>query len=367
MCAACGGAEVRVDASAGGGQPAGTLASEAAASTVFAPESVPVFVDLVGAASDPLAELSGLAWDGDTLLMVPQFPDRLDTPCLFAVERSALASSLGTGAAVEPRCVLVDLDGVEQLIEGYEGFEALVVDGDEVTLAIEVRETPMRMRGALVRGTLHRNDSGQVERLRLRADSVLDLATPAAIANKAYEALVQVDGGVLALFELATPRFVDPPVATLVTGWGGAYGETVSVPVAPIVGRWTDATAPDARGHFFVVNYVWPGDVAIVEDAADDALASEWGRGPTHAASDAIERIVEMRFDGQAVTRVDRAPTWLQLDADAEPRNWEGIARWTDDAVVMVTDRFPGTRLAVVPLVVGPGRLGGVDSEGEPR
>jgi hypothetical protein len=194
--------------------------------------------------------------------------------------------------------------------------------------------------------------------VRLDASTAVDVPAPAAIANKAFEALVHLDTGLLALFELATPRFVDPPVAVWIAGHGTPNARVQLVPVAPVVGRWTDATAVDGSGRFLVMNYVWPGDTAIVADARDDDLATMWGRGPTHAATDTIERIVEMRFDGASVIRIDRSPTWIVLDEVEGPRNWEGIAWWTEDAAVVVTDRFPTTRLAIVPLVVGPGRLG---------
>lgn len=336
------------------------------ASTTFALEATPLFVTLLGEVSGPEAELSGLAWHRDSLLLLPQFPDRMTEPGLFAIDRDDIAAALADGTPVEPRRVAVDLAGVVESIEGYEGFEAIVVDGDVATLAVEVREAPTRMLGMLVQGRCVVDDDGRIVGIELMPSTLMHLPTPAAIANKAFEALVHTGDGVLALFELATPAFVDPPVATHVVGHGGPDVQMWTRPVAPLVGRWTDATSVDASGRFLVMNYVWPGDRAIVEDAADDALAREWGVGATHADSEGIERIVAFRVEDDAVRRLDEAPTWLALDAVGGPRNWEGIARWSGDAVVVVTDRFPGTLLAVVPLVVGPGPFGVPGSSSSP-
>jgi len=356
--AGCGGASI----GSAGGAPA------AAAATSFAPEATPAYIALEGPCADATSELSGLAWDGDALVLLPQFPDRLSDPALFVIERREIADALAAPHPVEPRAVPLELDGLVEAIDGYEGFEAIAIDGDTVTLAIEVREAPTWMRGVLVHGVILRGADGGMTGVQIDASTAIDLPAPAPIANKAYEAIVDVEGGTLALFELTTPRFVEGPSGRWVAdaAFDHAPDAVTPIEVAPIVGRWTDATTIDADGRFFVVNYVWPGDAAIRDDAVDDALARAWGIGASHLTSDAIERVVELHFDGHRVTQVERAPTWIALDADEGPRNWEGIARWSDDAVVLVTDRFPGTRLAVVPLVVGLGELGAIDENAAP-
>ena len=53
--------------------------------------------------------------------------------------------------------------------------------------------------------------------------------------------------------------------------------------------------------------------------------------------------------DGR-IELVDRPPVELVLLDEVVARNWEGIVRWADEGVLVVTDRFPTTLLAFVPF-----------------
>jgi hypothetical protein len=110
--------------------------------------------------------------------------------------------------------------------------------------------------------------------------------------------------------------------------------------------RLTDATASDGQGRFWVSNYFFPGDLAILPMA--DPLAEQFGRGPSHATASVVERLVELRLpDGQGrIALSGTPPVQLRLAEGQVPRNWEGIARLDGRGFLLVTDRYPETILA---------------------
>ena len=94
-----------------------------------------------------------------------------------------------------------------------------------------------------------------------------------------------------------------------------------------------------------------PGDartVRAIRQRAAAHLTERYGAGPSHRGSDTVERLLLLELDGEAVRLVDRPP--VQLELDVEGRNWEGLVRWEDRGLLVVTDEFPETILAFVPL-----------------
>ena len=86
------------------------------------------------------AELSGLDWYGDWLVLLPQYPELYGG--LFALHRDDILSYLDsykTGATepLAPRRIALDIADIT--IPGYEGYEAVAFDGDAVYFAIEAR------------------------------------------------------------------------------------------------------------------------------------------------------------------------------------------------------------------------------------
>src|SRR5690606_30124468 len=112
--------------------------------------------------------------------------------------------------------------------------------------------------------------------------------------------------------------------------------------------RLTDATAPDPDGRFWAVNYFFPGDEPVLRPAAD-SLALAHGLGWTHRRHRAVERLVELRHDGERIVRTRRPPIQLELLGDDRPRNWEALARLGTRGFLVATDTYPETILAFVP------------------
>ncbi len=318
--------------------PAPATAREPAAETAV--ETLPLGWPL----DDPTAELSDLAWAGDELLLLPQFPSsfgpQLDGT-VFKLRRDDIERWLNgdRGRPLDVRRVAFEAPGVAERIEGFQGFEALAIEGDHVYLTAESRREG-RMHAHLLQGELDA-DRG---RLTVRADSLVELPCPGNLSNIAYEAMTVFRGSVVTFYESNGHSLVREPAALF---WDRALSSFERLPMSPLEFRVTGASAVDAAGRFWVTNVFWPGEKALRAD--DDPLFAAYGRGATHARSSTVERLVELRLGPSGVERTATPPLQLAL-ADGElTRNWEGIARLDDRGFLLVADEHPTTILAFVP------------------
>lgn len=342
-------------------QPASHVAIEGAAEeraerpTPVEQHVVPIA--LAGPAAHRAAELSGLAWYGDTLVLLPQYParfevgvDTVDTQkrggyhgALFALTRAEIEAFLDapSSAPLRPRAVPFRAGGVSEQVAGFEGYEALAFLGDRVFMTVEF-EHEVDIRGYLVAGAVEPGLGG----IRLDGGTLQPLPAQTHIGNLSYETLLIVPGGIVALQE-ANGSLVNPDPEAYVFDASLALRDSLHIPSVEY--RLTDATGLDAQGRFWALNYFYPGDRALLRPAPD-SLSIEYGDGPTHRRSETVERLVEMRYTGDEIVRTERAPIQLALLGDDRPRNWEGIVRLGTRGFLIVTDKFPETMLAFLPM-----------------
>ncbi|HYH96206.1 hypothetical protein, partial [Hyalangium sp.] len=106
-----------------------------------APEQAVTLLPLSGPLQGDGAELSGLAWYGEHLILLPQYPDWEDdgTSCLYTVSKAGILAQLDHTASgpLEPRCIAFDSGGLEKRIPGFEGYEAIGFAGDQAYLIVE--------------------------------------------------------------------------------------------------------------------------------------------------------------------------------------------------------------------------------------
>ncbi|MCU0687456.1 MAG: hypothetical protein MUF34_35305 [Polyangiaceae bacterium] len=300
---------------------------------------------------DPTAELSDLAWVGDELFLLPQFPSRFGPRpdgVLFKVSRAAIEGWID-GARGEPldvRPVEFEAGGAIDRIDGFQGFEAIAVEGERVFLTAESRSEG-RMHAHLMIGDLDAAHG----RMSVRPDSIVELPCPGTLNNISYEALTVYQGSVVSFYESNGRALVHAPAALV---WDGSLRSFERRPMSPLEFRVTGATAPDAEGRFWVTNIFWPGEPALRAD--DDPLFAAYGRGATHARSRAVERLIELRVGPLGVERTETPPLQLALSSDGRTRNWEGVARLGERGFLLVADEHPTTILAFVPNVLGESR-----------
>lgn len=334
---------VPADAPAPPASSASTAPSHSADSTT-ACEVVPRPIALGAPLDRASAEISGLAWHGDTLVVLPQYPSRMapeDTRHLYGLPHEALRRALAGTAAppIAPVPIQLSIEGIMGDAETHQGFEALAFSENRAYLLMERAQPEGGMEGVLFTGTVAPDRQG----VTTRAPDAQPLPPQAVLRNMSYEALTTVGDTVLALFEANGARVNPQPRALRFDAAGSPAG---TVPFPTLEYRLTDATSADTKGRFWVTNYFFPGERGILQPALD-SLAMRFGRGRSHRTSDVVERLVEYRYTPAGIRRTDAPPIQLALDGDTG-RNWEGLARFAD-GFLLATDRFPTTLLAYVP------------------
>lgn len=307
-------------------------------SAVLKPETQIVELPMDGESAKADAEYSGLAWFGDNLILLPQYPSRFENSLWVIPKAQILAFLDGESETLSPTKLAFIDDGVKDGVSGFEGYEALAFDGDSVYLTIE-SDAGSKMVCYVVRGQIKPDLSA----LTLDAATRQEIPHPVEIDNMCDEALLVWDRQVFSFFE-ANGANINPQPAVHHFDPGLIPQGASMLP--HIEYRLTDVTAPDAAGRFWAINYMYPGDAGKL-DPAPDPLVAQFRAGASHAGSEAVERLIELEITAQGITLTDTAPIWLQLLPD-EARNWEGLVRLDQRGFLLVTDKFPDTILAFV-------------------
>ena len=300
-------------------------------------------IPLAGPLAEPGAEVSGLAWYGDNLILLPQYPSFAGGPgdgVLFALAKADLLAHLdGTGSgSLEPKPIPFSAPGLAREINGFEGYEAIAFLDDQVFVTIEAR-AGAETRAYLVGGTI----APDLSALALDPGTRPVIEPQAALSNMSDEALFVAGDRLVTIYETNGPAVNASPVAHL---FDLALDPLGPIGFPNIEYRITDATSLDAGGRFWAINYFYPGDQKL--QPGEDPLAERFGQGATHEQAEQVERLVEFVYDGTAISLTGSPP--LQLELAPEARNWEGLVRLDDCGFLIVTDKFPETILGFVPL-----------------
>ena len=312
------------------------------ASIELLPESKVQEITLVGPASESRAEISGMAWCGDNLVLLPQYPSIFgedDSANVFNIPQENLddyfSGEVPEGLA--PELIPFDTGGLEQTLTGFEGYEGIVFNGSEVYVTIEARQWDGMM-GYLVKGEV----VGDCDGFILDPKSVIPLEPQVDISNMSHEALVIYQNQLYVIFE-ANGNNVNPNPVAHVFDFSLESHTTVDLP--NIEYRLPAAAMPDETGAFWAVNYFFPGEASDLEPAVDQ-IGLDYGIGFSHYDANPVERLVKFRIDDNSVQLVDQPPIYLEL-MDGGSRNWEGVVQY-GHGFLLVTDKFPTTILAYV-------------------
>jgi len=310
------------------------------------PDEIPVqVIQLNGPAAQADAELSGLTWYGDTLILMPENPNLYATAdaagMFFALSKAEVLAYLDASdpTPLTPTPIPLIAPDIPATIPGFDGFEAITFVGDRVFLTVEIW-LPEEMRGEIVSGTV----APDLSAITLDLDHTVELLPQTDITNLSYESLLPVGDQLVAIYE-ANGAGVNPqPYAYEVDQ---ALTQTATIPFPNIDYRITDATPPDENGVFWAINYFFPADTELY--TAHDPLAETYGQGATHRLMPGVERLVAFQVGEEGITRVEQPPIQLLLTTPLS-RNWEGIARLDERGFLLVTDRWPVTTFAFVPV-----------------
>ena len=283
-------------------------------------------------------EYSSMAWHGDELILLPQYPNRLNPEglgALYAVNKADILSYIDQPDEnpLPIREISFDDGGLSKSIPGFEGFEAIAFADQQVFMTIETHNGNPMM-GYLVAGSFDELS----KQISLNPQTLVELPPQTSFLNASEEALTIFGDRIYTFFE-DNGLSQNPKAEAHTFDFNLELQGTVAFP--NIEYRVTDATETQKDGTFWVMNYFYPGDDHLA--AEDDPLIRQYGIGETHRQFDGVERIVEMKIDEGAIRLVDIAPLYLRLNSDGESRNWEGIVRLDDIGFLLVTDSFPRT------------------------
>ncbi len=310
-------------------------------------ESVVHEFKLTGEIAYSSSELSGLDWSGDKLFLLPQFPFEMSANdeygFLYFINKSDILNVLNSDGNNELSYSQVKLfaNGLEEFNSWGSGYEAIAFKNDRVYLTIESLEGG-ETDGYIVMGRYYEAEN----KIVLDKSTLKKIDQEIEIFNFSDETLLINDDKIISIYE-ANGKNVNPaPVANVLDT---NLSELQHYNLENIEYRITDASKIDSNGNFWVINYFWPGDEEKL-NTASDIIIKNYGVGQSHKNSASVERIINLQILDQKIVLGEKNPVYLQLQADGESRNWEGLAKLDDLGFLMVTDKFPKTILAFIPF-----------------
>ncbi|MBL8063556.1 MAG: hypothetical protein JNK32_11080 [Anaerolineales bacterium] len=310
-------------------------------SAATAQEQPVTVLELAGPIAVPEAELSGLGWHGETLILLPQYPEGFGDGdgALFALSKQDILAALdGTHPTpLEPAPVHLTAPGLKESIPNFQGYEAIGFHGNQVFLTIEAGEG-IDMHGYIVSGEI----SADSTEITLDTSNVVEIPMAFPSDNHSDEALIVTEDSVLTFFEI-NGADLNPAPSAHVFSFDLEPQGTLSLPNLEY--RLTDAVLDS--NNIWVINYFFPGDTDLA--TSNDPLVAAYGEGPTHAQQEQVERLVEMNYSPNGITLANSAPIQLTLDGD-NARNLEGLVALDKQGFLLVTDKFPSTMLIFVEM-----------------
>ena len=286
-------------------------------------------LSLSGPAADNLAELSSLCWAGDTLILMPENPETYSAGHFYFLRKEELRA----GHPLSPGLLAMNLDWIGN-IGGYEGFEALLVEGNTLYALLEAREEG-RMKSWIIKGRF----STPRGSILWDGNSLRRVPVPDSLRNLSAEALT-LFRDTLYVFAEANGRNVNRHPEAWLFDMDLKFLGTKPFPA--IEYRVTDATRCDARGYFWIMNYFFPGEQRLVRPAEENLIPAQ-----SPSPGRAVERMIYMRITADSIIIADKNTFSLPVTS-AKGRNWEGLALTGDRRFIAVTDQFPHTLLALI-------------------
>lgn len=290
-------------------------------------------------------EYSGMAWFGDYLVLLPQYPEGKDfsrQSNLFAIAKEDLLRAIENPEfELAVRDVPILNSDLRSVIRGFEGFESILFVDQDVYLTVESHGGNPMM-GYLIKGEVE----GELDNITLDPESLVELEPLSRAENAIFEAMTYWKGNLYVLYEHNSKQVGELPVAYQ---YNLALEFEREIAFPSIDFRITDATISDPNGSFWVMNYFFPGDTHLAVDL--DPLLSEYGEGETHAIYEPVERLVQLQIGSDQISRIDQTPIYLQLLDENIARNWEGLVLLDELGFLLITDSFPDSILGFCPIL----------------
>ena len=211
---------------------------------VSAGEVMPIEIPLQGEAADRSLEMSGLAWYGDYLILMPQYVNK-KAPGFYFLSKEKINEWLDgdRSKALKPGKIDLIIPNYDNVIGGYQGFEGLCFSGNKVYLLMESKNDGV-MSSYIVAGAM----DFKKKRLEIEQGKIEQITPPKNINNMGYESILKHKYRLLVLFE-ANGININPNANAEYYTTSLKHKESVSFPNVEY--RITDVTDIDGKGRFW--------------------------------------------------------------------------------------------------------------------
>lgn len=300
-------------------------------------------IEIDSEVSQRRAEISGLTWYKDKLIILPQYPEifgQKGTGFLYSLNKKNLLDYIKGEETIPlvPEKIKISPANLSEQINGFEGFEAITFIEDEVFLTIE--SSGDKMMGHLIKGEI--NDS--FDEIELNLNSLKKIEPQASIGNASDETLIAIGDKLLSIYEANGENVNPKPVAHL-------FDKNMSllrkIVLPNIEYRITDGIWLEKSNELVLLNYFWPGDQEAYKPA-NDRILYNLRENTIQKESKAVERIIFLNYSEDGITLSDKEPIQIQLMENGESRNWEGLVEIDSLGYIIATDKYPETILAFI-------------------
>ncbi len=307
-------------------------------------ESTITSIPLSGKLADRNAEISGLAWYNNLLVLLPQFPARFGNSkygAIPVIREEAIYNYLynNTADVVEHELYTLIAPGLEGYMDAASGFEACDFVNDNIYVTIE-KADGNTTQSFIVKGII----DSSLKVITLNSNTLTKIDAPEHLYNFSCESLFQLNEKLYAIYEA---NGVNVNKSPLVYCFDPDLNKQDNLSFPNIEYRITDAVADRIGQSFWAINYNYPGDSDML-NPGNDNIAADYGIGFSHSETNIVERIIKFDLNDSAATFTNNNPVYIELDLNNGGKNWEGITLFRSSGFLLVTDKFPETIIAFV-------------------
>lgn len=296
------------------------------------------------------AEISGLGWCGDKLILLPEKPGFESAggetgTYLYSLEEDQIDRYLTAESAtalIPGKIRLIENDIRAQLNE-FDGYEAIACEGEQIWFSIETELSKTLFETNIVAAKWQLVEGAPS--IIIDPSKVFKVDSQSKLENYSDEALL-FDG--TTLLSIHETNGSDPQQAPFATQIDTRSGHRTLLPFPRVAFRITDVTTADKNGYFWAINSLWWEEQDRFA-RIPDTLFARYGKGESHLLESSVERLLQFQLSDNEIKLVDQPPLQLKLTQE-NGRNWEGIARYRDKGLLIVSDMYPHTYLGYVPF-----------------
>lgn len=301
-------------------------------------------INLAGELAQPDAEISGLAWYNNNLILLPQFPYKFGNGLhgsLYYLSKEKLRRTISSKSKVPLTSLRLEFDaaGLDKFNWWGSGYEGIIFVGDDVYLIIE--NFKEKTEGFIVKGEIDFPN----KKIKIDPLSLIKINIPNILRNLSEEAVTYFNNQIYIIHEINGINVNPNPFAILLST-DLLTQKQVNFPTLEY--RVTDATMVEPDSTFWVINYLWTGDINKLKPQ-NDFYFNEYGIGRSHKDSYSVERLLKLKITPDGIIPALNPPIYLKIEENMSSRNWEGIVKFDEIGFLLATDKFPRTILGFIP------------------